>query len=470
MTLLAAALLLVSPSTQEPGSAQAIYKKSLPSIVTLKVKDRDGGGGTGTAFLAIREGLAVTAWHVVDSAQSVTARFADGQEFDVSGLVDKDEKRDVAIIRIKVAGRPLLPLASKEPEVGSKAFVIGAPRELDFTISDGIVSQLRLDLGLKVIQYTCPISPGNSGGPLLNEQGEVTGIVSYEREGQNLNFAIPITIARGLDSSLATVPWESVKNKGEGLFKSTGPTAAREADTAARIFAIRVEANKLREAMYDFRREISTVRPKNLRIPASFGVAAEKLPRLARELASLAPADEKVKRACLETGLYFLQLSESFDDLASIAREAMRKGAWDRSLLAELERETATFDAPPSTWQGMEEYFQKQIPASELEKYNPEIRALLFSGGKPPFPTITKFGVRFELRSLPTVVLTYVPKQSQAERSGLKAGDTIEMADGTPVVGLSDLETALLDHTGKKLRLTVKRLNGNRVTVTVEPK
>src|SRR5687767_14703791 len=87
---------------QQPDAA-AVYKKVLPSVMTIKVKRADGSSSLGTGFLAYKDGLAVTCWHVVKGAVSATAKFSDGEEFDVSGLVDKDEKRDLAVIRVKVA-------------------------------------------------------------------------------------------------------------------------------------------------------------------------------------------------------------------------------------------------------------------------------------------------------------------------------------------------------------------------------
>ncbi len=160
----------------------------------------------------MREGMAITAWHVVRDARRAAARFSDGQEFEVTGLIDKDESRDLALIRIRRYGRPLLELARQEPEVGSKVYVIGAPRGLEFSISDGLLSQVQVIDGAREYQFSCPASPGNSGGPLIAENGEVVGIVSWQvRDGQNLNFAVPSIYALALDASLPTQAWDTVK-------------------------------------------------------------------------------------------------------------------------------------------------------------------------------------------------------------------------------------------------------------------
>ena len=70
------------------------------------------------------------------------------------------------------------------------------------------MSQIQNDNGVELCQFTCPASPGNSGGPLFNDTGEVVGIVSRQySEGRNVNFAIPSTYALGLDVTLPTQPW-----------------------------------------------------------------------------------------------------------------------------------------------------------------------------------------------------------------------------------------------------------------------
>ena len=141
--------------------SEELYARVLPSIATLHVEKKDGRKVTGTAFLALREGVAVTAWHVVENAQRVSAKFSDGEEFEVSGMIDRDPVRDVVLIRVKVFGRPLLALASREPSVGSQAYAIGSPLGLDFSISDGLFSQIRKTSASSENSDTT--SSGNSG-------------------------------------------------------------------------------------------------------------------------------------------------------------------------------------------------------------------------------------------------------------------------------------------------------------------
>lgn len=199
-----------SQEAQNIGASD-LYKRALPSVMTLTV-EKPGGTSIGTGFLVGPKGVAATAWHVVANATSAKAKFADGEVFEVSGLIDKDEKRDVALVRVKVAGRPTLEIATDDPIVGSRAYVIGAPESLEFSITEGLVSQMQTLDGRRVIQFSCPASPGNSGGPLLNADCKALGVVSFQRvDGQNLNFAVPGGIVAGLDSTLPTQTWGNVK-------------------------------------------------------------------------------------------------------------------------------------------------------------------------------------------------------------------------------------------------------------------
>jgi len=204
-------LLVASVALVQAKTPEQIYRDALPSVLTLLVEKKDGTHSQGSAFLAMDQGLAVTAWHVVEGAKRVVAKFATEEEFEVSGIVDKDEKRDLAIIRVKVYGRPLMQMVGDDPAVGSRAYVISSPRGLEYSISDGLVSQVRTSEGIKEYQFTCPASPGSSGGPLVNEMGQVIGVVASQiRKGQNLNFAVPTAYVLGLDRTLPTHPWMAV--------------------------------------------------------------------------------------------------------------------------------------------------------------------------------------------------------------------------------------------------------------------
>ena len=162
----------------------------------------------GGAFLAVREGLAITAWHVVHDARRVEACYSDNQWVKVTGLVDKNEQFDLALIKLEGAARPRITLASATPRIGSRIYVLGAPRGLDFSISEGLISQVRTLDGVRYYQLSCPVSPGDSGGPVLNDRGEAIGVVSWRKaDAENVGFAVPCPAIAAMDSALPPIAW-----------------------------------------------------------------------------------------------------------------------------------------------------------------------------------------------------------------------------------------------------------------------
>jgi S1-C subfamily serine protease len=103
-------------------------------------------------------------------------------------------------------------------KTGQKVYAIGAPQGLDLTISDGIVSALRMLPQGKVIQTTAPISPGSSGGGLFDAYGKLVGIMTFQhRTGQNLNFAVPADWIPAMRGRSAATPLT------ESISKSVAP-------------------------------------------------------------------------------------------------------------------------------------------------------------------------------------------------------------------------------------------------------
>jgi len=218
-------------ATRQPSGAQELapellYQKALPSVMTLKVESKSGERYVGAAFFAIKDDIAVTAWHVIHDAAKVTAKFADGTTCDVNGYIDKDEVKDVALIRVEnKTHHPLLPIARQTPPIGSRTYVIGAPKGYEFSISDGLLSQVQKVDGFNQYQVSCPFSPGNSGGPILNNHGEVVGVAAWTRNGaQNVNFATPALEAFALKSDAPVKHWKAQPGKRVAMFSSDSRT------------------------------------------------------------------------------------------------------------------------------------------------------------------------------------------------------------------------------------------------------
>jgi hypothetical protein len=155
------------------------------------------GGGHGSGFLVSTDGYLMTAEHVVGSDKYVKIRWSDGLE-GVGEVVRTDKRRDVALIKTDPRGRQPLALRRESPQPGDTVFAIGAPIDpkLQNTVTRGVVSANRIMDGFSFIQSDVTVDPGNSGGPLLDEQGRVLGFTDKGLRSAEaptgLNFFVPI--------------------------------------------------------------------------------------------------------------------------------------------------------------------------------------------------------------------------------------------------------------------------------------
>lgn len=162
----------------------------------------------GSGFLIDKDGYIVTNNHVIDGANEIKVKLADGNEYDAA-IIGKDPKTDLALIKIKgVSGLTPISLGnSDELKVGNWVVAIGSPFGLEQTVTAGIVSAKGRIIGSgpydNFIQTDASINPGNSGGPLINMQGEVIGInTAIIASGQGIGFAIPIETAKTVIAQL----------------------------------------------------------------------------------------------------------------------------------------------------------------------------------------------------------------------------------------------------------------------------
>lgn len=175
-------------------SPQAIAKNSFNSTVLLVMEDANGQPiGLGSGFF-VRFNQIATNLHVVEGAAGGYAKLVGkNQKYEINGISAIDAKRDLVILQVATSHRQLVSTADSDTvQVGDRVYAIGNPRGLEGTFSQGIISSVR-KIGIdKLLQITAPVSPGSSGGPVLNENGKVIGVsVATFQRGQNLNFAIP---------------------------------------------------------------------------------------------------------------------------------------------------------------------------------------------------------------------------------------------------------------------------------------
>ncbi len=180
----------------------ALAKKARPAVFLLIVYDANGKEiATGTGFLVSNGGKLITNYHVIAKAHKMVAKAENGGLFPVAGILAVDAANDLALLKLEGKDLTSLPLGSSEKvEAGIRIVVIGSPLGLEGTLSEGIVSAVREFPGReRWLQITAAISPGSSGSPVLNANGEVIGIATLLiTVGQSLNFAVPIEVARSL--------------------------------------------------------------------------------------------------------------------------------------------------------------------------------------------------------------------------------------------------------------------------------
>ncbi|MFP6693808.1 MAG: trypsin-like peptidase domain-containing protein, partial [Pirellulales bacterium] len=218
---------------QDSLTLATLIEEIEPSIVQINARG-ERSAETGSGFMVDRRGTVVTNYHVVRGALSVYVKFRDGTSVPVEGFLLVDTKKDLAVLRIANTPTTSSPIsiAQQLPRKGERVVALGAPRGFSFSATEGIISAIRtgsevrdnllstsgadvyaqmgLGLGTTWLQTSTPISPGNSGGPLVNLKGEVVGINTWSHlGGQNLNFAVA---AEELSAVLRRTVGEKVKD------------------------------------------------------------------------------------------------------------------------------------------------------------------------------------------------------------------------------------------------------------------
>ena len=165
------------------------------SLVVITQSGRDGAtAGTGTGFVISADGLIATCAHVIGESRPISVRFESGDEHEVTAIHAWDRKLDLAVLQIDKKGLKPLALAPAESlKQGAEVVAMGNPHGLEFSIVRGVVSALRTIAEQPLIQVAIPIEPGNSGGPLIDMEGSVHGLLTMKSAfTDNLGFAVPV--------------------------------------------------------------------------------------------------------------------------------------------------------------------------------------------------------------------------------------------------------------------------------------
>lgn len=210
-----------------------IAKSAREAVVTIVTANNDEPIALGSGFLVSSDGTIATNYHVIASGNVAVVKFADGTVLPVDGVLAIDKVHDLATIKVHGKTFQTLTLGNSDQiQVGEEVVAIGNPLGLELTVSNGILSGVRLtkEEG-KFLQTTAPISHGSSGGPLFNMFGEVVGINTlYLEGGASLNFAIPVNAVKNLldtqSAQLQQLPNELNTDKPEpNSPKPDAPTA-----------------------------------------------------------------------------------------------------------------------------------------------------------------------------------------------------------------------------------------------------
>lgn len=186
-------LLLFFPTLIFPQNAREIAKKCIASTVSLVMEDNFKQPlSLGSGFI-IDNGKVITNLHVIEDAKyGYVTISGETKKHKIEGYLVADKINDLALLSVPTLVGTSIEINGNNPEIGEKIYAIGNPKGLSGTISEGIISGIRTFDNEELIQITAPISPGSSGGPVINNKGKLIGVsVGTLESGQNLNFAIP---------------------------------------------------------------------------------------------------------------------------------------------------------------------------------------------------------------------------------------------------------------------------------------
>ena len=370
----------------------------------------------GSGFIIDKDGYIITNNHVVEGADEIKVKAADGREFKAK-VIGRDPKTDLALIKISSVFKDLPTLSlgdSEKMRVGDWVLAIGNPFGLEHTVTQGIISATGRVIGSgpydNFLQTDAPINPGNSGGPLVNLKGEVIGInTAINPAGQGIGFAIPSNTAKSIISQL--------KEKGSVVRGWIGVSVQMITPEIAQAFALKETAGALVGDVVPGGPADSAGLKRGDVILAFNGKDVKKmsdLPRLVADTPVGKTVDIKVLRENKEMTLKI-------------------------TIAEQTEEKLAVQGAPAAAKLGL-----------TVDNINPRWRA------------------QFGLKEATGVVVIEVMQGSAAESSGIAQGDVIKEVDRVPVNKLSDYNEIIRKVAGDKTILLLIKRGGRTFYVTLD--
>ncbi len=195
MIFLVALVVALSSPVTAVSDLTELVKLIQPAVATVVVYDVNANvANLGTGFFIDKTGVLITNHHVLVGKFSAEVRTADGSTYPIKTVIAENPATDLVKVRVDIPPEKIhwLSVSAEPPLVAQHVVVVGSPMGLEQSVSDGIVSSVREIPGLGTFyQMSAPISPGSSGSPVVNLQGKVVGVATFQfLQGQNLNFAI----------------------------------------------------------------------------------------------------------------------------------------------------------------------------------------------------------------------------------------------------------------------------------------
>ena len=181
-------------------SASDVYAMSQASIGEIITYDKNGNEySLETGFVYSSDGKIITNYHVIEDAYSAKITI-EGKSYNVESVLAYDATIDLVVLKINASNLPMLDICYTEHPVGKTVYAFGSSKGLTATFSQGIITYAQREIaGVCYVQHDAAISSGNSGGPLINQFGEIIGINTMTlKDSQNLNFAISATEIKNL--------------------------------------------------------------------------------------------------------------------------------------------------------------------------------------------------------------------------------------------------------------------------------
>ncbi len=451
---------IASPAFLQAQTGQDWKAGALATLARLQVENKDGSTQAGMVFLAIKDGLGVTGWDVVRNASKALAVFPNGEEYGATGIVDRDEKTGVALIKIRLFGKSLPSLRSAEPSTGEQVFC-GVNREGDFGFVEGKVGTKETATGASVYSIIAGLPPGNSGGPVFDRNGLVLGLLIWQaRDEQGRYVLVPAGHILALDSSLPTQPWAS------GAIREGTEAAPTETVTLETVDALLAEACLVLDDLrvfYDWEDVRTSGQGFLGGVDKELYSAQQQAEQILKKLAGQKVTDQLRKDsilAILEIGSKQYNAVEEFIKAVVIGQQFKD---WNAQAQDMYRRSQASMETVESL------KVARKTVLCELYEKSPAFReklpkAVAYNFGILDRPSNFRLGLVSFARNQFYVMATR--KNSLAGKLGLLGGDKIISAAGRtfgPEDTIEDFKLVIINNLGKQIEVVVERNNKPKV-------